>query len=222
MHNSWTKFKDRSTPATVPLDNVFYEYVQPGSKVLDFGCGWGRISFELHSRGYNLCGLDINPNELHWATEEKAKQAYDQPLLQFTVADAINLPFAAESFDAAVMVAFMVTLAERSQRSQVIEQAARVLKPHGILYLSLFTQNWDVYRARYEAHFPMTGELCTFIVHDTHDIEGNELYRCHHYTEWEITDLLNPKFNVEHLAPAQFITPSGSVNNGMYIFAEKI
>ena len=60
----WKQFKDNETPSTVDLDKSFFENVSKGKKVLDFGCAWGRIGFQLQKMGYNVKGFDINENAI--------------------------------------------------------------------------------------------------------------------------------------------------------------
>jgi 2-polyprenyl-3-methyl-5-hydroxy-6-metoxy-1,4-benzoquinol methylase len=50
----WKNFKHSQIPSSVGLNKEFYKKIKPGSKVLDFGCAWGRIPLELQKRGYNV------------------------------------------------------------------------------------------------------------------------------------------------------------------------
>jgi len=221
--DQWKKFKGKTTPATVPLGKEFYEYVPKGSKVIDFGCAFGRISFELYEKGYEVKGIDINENEVSCAIENANKISALESNLSFEIANATKLPFSDKSFDAGVMVAFMVTVVNPKDRIKVLDEAYRVLNDRGILYLSAFGQSWDneKYSKRYEEHFPITKEKGTFIVTDTHDINGKELYRCHHYSKNELNELLSKNFKILSWRDTTFKTPSGNVANGYFIVAQK-
>lgn len=222
--DNWRKFSKKKTPAIVPLGESFYEYVRGGSRVLDIGCAFGRISFELYEKGYDVVGIDINDNEIKCAREDKKRISVLEPKIEFVVGDATNLPFPDKSFDAAVMIAFMVTIVKPEERVKVLDEAYRVINDDGFLYLSAFGQSWenDKYKARYEGHLPITKEVGTFIVTDTHDLDGEELYRCHHYTEDELRDLLNKKFDILSWDYTIFKTPSGNTSNGFMIVAQKV
>jgi len=221
--NNWRKFSNKKTPAIVPLGKKFYEYVKPGTNVLDIGCAFGRVSFELYKKGYNVVGIDFNENEIKYAKRDAKKISVLGSKIKFVVGNANDLPFPDNSFDAAVMVAFMVTIVKPEERIQVLKEAYRVLKDKGTLYLSAFGQNWDneKYKKRYEGHFPITKEMGTFIVTDTHDLGGKELYRCHHYTEDELRTLIQNEFNILSWEYTTFKTPSGNTSNGFMIVAQK-
>jgi 2-polyprenyl-3-methyl-5-hydroxy-6-metoxy-1,4-benzoquinol methylase len=73
--SSWERFSDAHAP--VYMDNVFTKYtlrevdflleelaLQPGSSILDVGCGTGRHSIELSKRGYAVTGLDLSAETL--------------------------------------------------------------------------------------------------------------------------------------------------------------
>lgn len=73
------------------------EFVPAGTRLLDVGCGAGWTSLLLSERGYLVTGIDLNP-----AGFEPAQCRSD---LQFVAASAQSIPFADESFDAAVSYA---------------------------------------------------------------------------------------------------------------------
>jgi len=62
--------------------------IEPGSKILELGCGSGHLSACLAMAGYNTALLDFSPKSL-----EKAKQTYDEYGLQgeFIQGDIMNL-----------------------------------------------------------------------------------------------------------------------------------
>ncbi|MEK6961601.1 MAG: class I SAM-dependent methyltransferase [Nanoarchaeota archaeon] len=221
--DNWRRFKAKTTPAVVPLANEFYDDVPVNSRVVDFGCAWGRISFELYDQGYSVVGFDINENEIACARQHAKEISALESKLRFDVGNATNLPYPDRSFDAGVMVAFMVTIVDPQARTQVLKEAYRILRDGGVLYISDFGQTWnnEKYRRRYEEHFPITKEKGTFIVTDSHDIGGKELYRCHHYTEEELRSLIEPHFKIVSWKETEFTTPSGNVSNGFKIIASK-
>jgi len=221
--DKWKKFKAKTTPAIVPIGSEFYDSVLSGSKVLDFGCAWGRISLELYNRGYEVVGFDVNENEINNARQQVAEIPEDELKPIFDIANATKLPYSDDSFDAVVMIAFMVAIVNPKDRDLVLKEAHRVMKDKGILCISDFGQTWknEKYRKRYEEHFPITKELGTFIVTDTHEVGGKELYRCHHYTENELRALIEKYFNIISWRSTTFTTPSGNSSNGFIIVASK-
>jgi SAM-dependent methyltransferase len=100
-------------------------------RILDIGCGTGRHSIELASRGYKVVGVDLSDSQLARA-REKAGEAGVQ--VDFRKHDARNLPFSKE-FDLAIMLcegAF--PLMETDEMNfQILRNAAKALKPNGKL-----------------------------------------------------------------------------------------
>jgi len=221
---AWKKFPNGQTPSSVTLDKIFYEKVSTGSKVLDFGCAWGRVPLELQEKGYNVVGFDINEAEILKAQEfaKESNQKY-KAQVQFDVADALKLPYEDNSFDACLMQAFMTTLTNPEYRTKVLDEAKRVLKENGTLYMGVFGQTWDnpKYQERYDAHFPITNEKGTFIVTEDGTPNTPELYRVHHYTREELSDLLNPRFTVETFNDTIFTSYHGNKANGFIVLAKK-
>ncbi|MGZ5388640.1 MAG: class I SAM-dependent methyltransferase [Aeromicrobium sp.] len=74
--------------------------VAPGSRILDAGCGPGRVGGELFRRGHDVVGVDVDPELIAAAVE-------DHPGPTWLVADlaTLDLPGAGhpEQFDAAVV-----------------------------------------------------------------------------------------------------------------------
>lgn len=105
--------------------------LQPGQRVLEVGPGTGVMSVpvarHLGPRGQLVC-LDIQPRMV--AALNRRLQAAGIRNASAIVGDACSLPFAAEEFDAAF---FVTVLGEIPDRQRAVAEAARVLKPGGIL-----------------------------------------------------------------------------------------
>src|SRR4051812_35415573 len=71
-----------------------------GARILDVGCGTGRHSIELATRGYQMTGLDISSGMLTVAHRNAAAAGVDVDWVQ---GDATNFAFD-EPFDAAMCV----------------------------------------------------------------------------------------------------------------------
>ena len=221
---AWKKFAEGQTPSTVKLDDVLYEVVPKGSQVLDFGCAWGRLVFELQEKGYNVTGFDINDKEIDIARKfsNESNKKYSAQV-SFDVADALNLPYDNNSFDACIIQAFMTTLINPEHRWKVLDEAKRVLKDKGVLYMGEFGQTWEnpKYKERYEKYFPITKERGTFIVTKDGTPNTPELYRVHHYTEKEMRELIEPRFNIDVFKKTIFTSYHGNKANGFIIVARK-
>ncbi len=116
----WPEIKDL-------LDRYFF----PGDKVLDLGCGNGRFLSYLEQRGAVYFGVDISENLI-----KIARETY--PGANFQVADALNLPFSDNFFDKILSVAVFHHVPSEEFRMKFLEETRRVLKPGGILFLTVW------------------------------------------------------------------------------------
>ena len=95
--NEWNRVaKDVNFNLDIELDCLINE-VPHQSRILDFGCGYGRISKQLYDAGYrNLVGVDSSVKMI-----ERGKQEF--PELSLEVNSGRTLPFPDGSFDAVVV-----------------------------------------------------------------------------------------------------------------------
>jgi len=78
--------------------------LQPGDRVLDLGCGFGRHAYEALRRGAHVVACDLGHNELVQVRSTSAVMWDDGEIpegtmLETSVGDATCLPFADGSFD---------------------------------------------------------------------------------------------------------------------------
>jgi ubiquinone/menaquinone biosynthesis C-methylase UbiE len=100
-----------------------------GQKVLDIGCGQGYGSRYLFDNGANeVVGMDLDNRDIL-----KAQAIHGREGVAFTVGDAKELPFGAESFD--VVTCFQV-LESAASLDRILEQVSQVLRPDGVALLS--------------------------------------------------------------------------------------
>ncbi len=102
--------------------------VAPGSRILDAGCGPGRVGAELAARGHVVVGVDADP-ELITAAEA------DHPGPTWLVADLADLDLPAaghpEPFDAAVVAGNVMTFVAPETERRVLTRLAAHLRPDG-------------------------------------------------------------------------------------------
>lgn len=100
------------------------------ARVLDAGCGPGRLAGELHSRGHRLVGVDVDP-----ALIEAARQ--DHPGPTYAVADLADLDLAAhgidEPFDAAVLAGNVMCFVAPGSETDVLSSVARHVRADGFV-----------------------------------------------------------------------------------------
>jgi SAM-dependent methyltransferase len=90
----------RSRPAwDAAITESAAAYLGERERVLDAGCGYGRIAIPLVARGYRVIGLDLSEPLLHSAREAALVQGVVLPLAAGSMA---RLPFRDSSFDAVI------------------------------------------------------------------------------------------------------------------------
>jgi ubiquinone/menaquinone biosynthesis C-methylase UbiE len=220
----WNQFKGMETPSTVEIHESFFKAVPEGSDVLDFGCAWGRIAFQLQKLGYNVMGFDLNENVIETVLETaRINDENYKGKVKFQTDNATELPYDDESFDACILQAFLTTIISPGNRRKVLSEANRVLNDNGILYLADYGQNWEnsLYSKRYLRDYPLTEEFGTFIVTDDVKSCGKELFRAHHYIKEELLELVKQDFRVENFHETVFTTFHGNRTRGYIIIARK-
>lgn len=107
----------------------------PPARVLDIGCGAGRVTLALAPRGYAVDGLDITAAMVQAARALAAQHGLRAAFVQ---ADLCALPLAAGSYDLAlIFIAALQHVAERGRRRDALRQVGLALRPGGVLILAL-------------------------------------------------------------------------------------
>ncbi|MFH1575908.1 MAG: class I SAM-dependent methyltransferase [Candidatus Nealsonbacteria bacterium] len=114
-----------------------YHYASHKDKVLDLGCGNGRLLPIFKDIDINYTGVDNSEKLI-----EIAKKTY--PNAAFLVADALHLPFPPNHFDKIYSVAVLHHIPSEELRLKFLKEARRVLKPGGLLILTV----WDFKRLK--------------------------------------------------------------------------
>lgn len=116
----------------------FAKYVEPGCRVLDLGCGNGRLYTVFADSGVSYLGLD-NSEELIKIARERFK---NNPEVKFDLADLAELSLPAANFDLVLAIAALHHLPDSYLRRQILKQIFQTLKPGGRLVLL----NWNLWQ----------------------------------------------------------------------------
>ncbi|WP_051203072.1 class I SAM-dependent methyltransferase [Desulfovibrio aminophilus] len=123
---------------------VFRDFLPVSARILDYGCGYGRVCSELSGLGYdNVTGIDISGEMVR-----RGKLLGDG--LDLRVFDGLSPDFGDGSFDACLLVALLTCVPSDAGQERVIREINRLLAPGGLLFVSDYPlQRDERNRARY-------------------------------------------------------------------------
>jgi SAM-dependent methyltransferase len=146
------------------LGQVFSKYVNfPVQKVLELGCGSGRLICDMAARGYAMTGLDLNPTALEYC---RKKLHQKETRAELVVGDMTDFSFD-EPFDAAVnAINTFRHLATEEDALAHLNCVAKHLKPGGVFVLSLHllppdgdlwgTERWSAKQGDLSVYYALT------------------------------------------------------------------
>ena len=112
----------------------------PGMKILDLAAGPGSSSEPLHKAGATVFSTDFSEGML-------AQGRKSRPYLNFSKADALNLPFEADSFD---LTTISFGLRNTVDYPKALAEALRVTKAGGRIVVVEFSHpTWAPFRSLY-------------------------------------------------------------------------
>ena len=109
-------------------------FVKPKDRVLDIGCGNGRLYQIFANLSISFTGIDISEKLI-----EIAKERY--PKCSFEVANMTELPFEGKKFDVIFSLVAFHHLPTQETQLKALEEMKRVLKSKGKIILL----NWNAY-----------------------------------------------------------------------------
>jgi SAM-dependent methyltransferase len=104
-------------------------------RILEIGCGAGNNLWFCAREGFDVVGIDASAPAIAFAENRFAEDGLNG---QFQVADFTDLPFGDNSFDM-VLERAAITQAPKAAARQALVEAARVLKPGGMLYSEIYS-----------------------------------------------------------------------------------
>jgi SAM-dependent methyltransferase len=160
-------------PIDVPTNHTadfLAAQVPRGGQILEVGCGKGHVAAELSRRGYNVLGLDSNPEAVLAARENGA--------------NAVVASWPDYNGPAVDAVAFTRSLHHITPLDRAVRKAQDVLRPHGSLLIEDFafeemnaaTMHWfiDVVRSERATLLirPVEGEFVTNLLRARDPLEA--------------------------------------------------
>lgn len=118
---------------------ILSQYASDGDSVLDLGCGNGRLLEILKKRQIEYFGLDTSEKLI-----EIARKKYLQN--RFEVGDILKLAYSDNFFNKVFAIRILHHIPSKELRLQALQEMKRVLKPGGILILTV----WNVWGSKYK------------------------------------------------------------------------
>ena len=128
--------------------NILNKHVRcENAKILDIGCGTGKYGELMQKNGYKVIGIDRSESQI-----TQAKQ-----LIKAQVANAIQLPFKDNYFDACTMI-MMIQQLTKEDRVKAFKEVYRVLKNNSILIIKTCSHE-DLEKRHTDIFFPRVLEI---------------------------------------------------------------
>jgi len=116
------------------------EYIKDGQKILDLGCGNGRLYQLFQDKNIEYIGVDNSEGLI-----KISKERFNKP--EFIVADALNLEthFSENEFDIIVSIAFLHHIPSEELRLKILKDCFSLLKPNGFLIFTVWNlRQWKL------------------------------------------------------------------------------
>lgn len=185
------------------------ELIHKDARILDYGCGYGRVSNILYEHGYtNITGIDFSESMI-----AKARNLYPDLNLKFNLLKSLPLVFADEEFDAVILFTVLTCIPDNQNQIKLIQEIQRVLKKQGLLYISdLCLQNDARNLERYKKYQEKYG------VYGTFELSDGAVLR-HHDKSW--IDSLTSKFTHVSWNEFNIMTMNNNHARAFQLFARK-
>jgi SAM-dependent methyltransferase len=178
-----------------PLELAWLAELPKGVRILDYGCGYGRMTTELAGAGWRAVGVDFSG-----AMIERGRR--EHPGLDLRQIAGLPLAEPDGAFDAALLFAVLTCIPGDEDQRTLIAELRRLIRPGGLLYVSDYLlQTGERYAARYAAGLARRG------VYGTWDREDGGVFR--HHTR-EALDALLSDFEPVAEREVESVTMSGA------------
>ena len=123
---------------------IFIPHIKDGDKILDLGCGNGRLikALQESKKDFDYLGVDFSDGLI-----DRAREQF--PDKKFELNDISKVDFEANSFDTVFVIATFHHLPSKKERQELLNKINIWLKPGGYLIMT----NWNLWQRKYMKHY---------------------------------------------------------------------
>ncbi|MEL6670681.1 MAG: class I SAM-dependent methyltransferase [Bacteroidota bacterium] len=125
----WNKVAPLKTFSHPLNKDWLHTFLPRPARVLDYGCGYGRLMGELQELGYQSYGVD-------WSEAMIARGKADQPSLPLYHLTGKNWPVPEGTFEAILLFAVLTCIPHTPDQKSLISRLRKRFIPGGLLYVS--------------------------------------------------------------------------------------
>ncbi|MBU2914226.1 class I SAM-dependent methyltransferase [Reichenbachiella agariperforans] len=119
------------------LDQILKANIPPTARVLDAGCGEGRNLIYFLNNGYNVHGIDQNPDAIRMLQFIAGSNYPDQPKGNFIEGQIHDMPYPDQCFDLVISSAVLHFSPDTATFWAGVKEMTRVLRPGGMLFIRM-------------------------------------------------------------------------------------
>lgn len=203
----WNEIGSKKTFEDPLYINKLQPYLNEDSRIVEYGCGYGRLLNILQTKGYqNLTGFDYAPNMI-----ERGSQLY--PTLNLNLIEkSAEVPLEDNAADLVIMSTILCCMIENQEQIKLIEEIKRILKKGSILYLADFmVSDHPRYFEKYQKGKEAFGQWGIYTTNENITVR-------HYSTKW-IMELLKD-FNIKWFEQTDFKTMNQNPAKTFHCIAE--
>lgn len=116
------------------LEHLILQHLPKGARILDLGCGSGKLVQQLHLRGYQTTGLDASPELLRYAR-------INAPESEFILRDIreFDLP---PTFDVVLSHIVLLFILNAEELTSVFRNVHKALRNNGVFVFTIPITDW--------------------------------------------------------------------------------